>query len=85
MNKPLGPQLPMVDISCEIQKAVRGRWASQREVIESTGLSPKTVRTWLEGFERNGFIKTRPGERREGFTNGRVPIDYTLSSQWGGL
>lgn len=78
-------QMPLSDIACEVMKAARGRWASYREMEESTGLSYKTVRSWADGFERNGVFKSREGERRNGFTVGKKPIEFTVSSSWGGL
>jgi DNA-binding IclR family transcriptional regulator len=70
--------------ACEILKALRAGPLTVSNLSTVVGMPEKTLRGWLNAFERNGFVEVDGFGRRPGL-HGKWPYRYRLTKAWGGV
>ena len=70
-------------ISAAILKACRAQPMTVQELAAEAGTDPKTAQGYVQEWADQGILKPRIGEPRA--KAGPRPVEFKLSSQWGGL
>lgn len=57
-------------------------WLSVDDIAAHAEISERAARSWARSLEHEGLVKRRISDRRR---QGPAPVEFSLSSQWGGL
>lgn len=75
----------MPEFVAELFKLLRDEPLSKRRISEAMGCSKLTTDRWVDEFTANGMLVARTGGEEDRLSrNGRLPMLYALSPEWGG-